>query len=134
VLGGLDDNVLSVLSRAVAGAEGERLEKILALIRTSPGRLVLGNPAFVKQFLRNLTGEARVQAVAAFVENSYSLGSGGFSGDPSRLIENNRNAIAGVLPSFQQDADMQDLSEALAASETPHYDFGSPFGLQLPTD
>jgi hypothetical protein len=134
VLGGLDDNVLSVLSRAVAGAEGERLEKILALIRTSPGRLVLGNPAFVKQFLRNLSGEARVQAVAAFVENSYSLGSGGFAGDPSRVTENNRNAIAGVLPTFQQDADMQDLSEALAASESPHYDFGSPFGLQLPTD
>jgi hypothetical protein len=72
--------------------------------------------------------------VAAFVENSYSLGSGGFAGDPSRVIENNRNAIAGVLPTFQQDANMQDLSEALAASETPHYDFGSSFGLQLPRD
>ena len=135
VIGGLDENVLSVLSRAAAGAEGERLEKLLSLIRTSPGRLVLGNPAFVKQFLRNLSGEARSQAVAAFVDNSYSLGSGAFAGgDPNQIMHNNWIAIAGVLSMFQQDDDMQDISEALAASEAPHYDFGSSFGLQSPTD
>jgi hypothetical protein len=134
VLGGLDDQVLAVLSSAAAGADVERLEKILTLVRTSPGRLVLGNPEFVKKFLRNLSGEARAQAVAAFVENAYSLGSGGFAGDPRRQIENNRVAIAAVLPTFRHDADMQDISDALIAGETPHYDFASPFGLQLPTD
>jgi hypothetical protein len=134
VLGGLDDEVLSVLSRGVVGADDERMEKLLTLIRTSPGRLVLGDPEFVKQFLRNLSGEARIKAVAAFVENAYSLGSGGFAGDPGRRIEKNQNAIAGVLPAFQREADMQDICAALAESETPHYEFGSHFGLQGPAD
>jgi len=110
------------------------MEKLLTLIRTSPGRLVLGDPEYVKQFLRNLSGEARIKAVAAFVENSYSLGSGRFAGAPGRMIENNQNAIASVLPAFQGDADMQDICAALAASETPRYEFGSHFGLHGPAD
>lgn len=134
VLGGLDAEVLTVLSRAVVGADDERVEKILTLIQTSPGRLVLGDPEFVKQFLRNLSGEARIKAVAAFVENAYSLGSGGFAGPPGRMIENNQNAIASVLPTFQREADMQDICAALAVSETPRYEFGSHFGLQGPAD
>jgi hypothetical protein len=133
VLGGLDDQVLSVLSSAVARADKERLEKILILIRTSPGRLVLGNPEFVKQFLRDLAGEARAHAVTAFVENAHSLGSGGFAGDPNQTIQHNRNAIAGALSVFERETDMQDLCAALATNETPQYGFGSHFGLQGPT-
>jgi len=105
----------------------------LILIRTSPGRLVLGNPEFVKQFLRDLAGEARAHAVTAFVENAHSLGSGGFAGDPNQTIQHNRNAIAGALSVFERETDMQDLCAALATNETPQYGFGSHFGLQGPT-
>lgn len=132
VLGGFDDEVLSVLSRAAAGADEEHAEKILTLIRASAGRLVLGNTEFVKQFLRQLSGAVRAEAIAAFVENAYSLGSGGFAGDPNQRIEQNRRAIETVLPALQSDGDMDDLIAALNSSETPRYDFGGHFGLQLP--
>jgi hypothetical protein len=134
VLGGLDNAVLSVLTRNVAGAEGDCVDKILTLIQTSPGRLVLGNPEFVKDFLRNLNGEARHEAIDAFVGNAYSLGTGGGAGDPNQMIENNNRAIANVLPAFRNESDMQDLCAALSSVETPKYDFGRQFGLQLPTD
>ena len=129
--GGLDDASLAVLSKAVVGSDDERISKIIDLVRTSPGRLVLGNPGYVKGFLHNLLGERKTEAVAAFVENAYSLGSWGASGDPNRLIENNHKAIASVLPQFQEDPDVRELYTALASAEPPKYDFGDHFGLQI---
>jgi len=134
VLGGLDDGVLSVLSRAVTGADEERLEMILSLVRSSPGRLLLGNIEFVKGFLRQLSGEARAQAITAFVENVYSLGAGGFAGGPDQRIQQNRTAVESLLPGLQDDGDMDDLIAALSSTETPRDDFGGHFGLQLPTE
>ncbi len=130
VMGGLDDPSLSVLSEAVIGADDERISRIVTLIQTSPGRLVLGNPGFVKAFLRSLPGEKKAEAVAAFVENAHSLGSSGFAGDPNQAMANNHSAIASVLSQFQDDKDAKELYVALASAEAPRYDFGSAFGLQ----
>ncbi|MGB8028031.1 MAG: HNH endonuclease signature motif containing protein [Terracidiphilus sp.] len=130
VLGGLDDESLSVLSDSVVNGDSQRVSKIIDLIRTSPGRLVLGNDGFVKRFLRNLSGEMKSAAVAAFVDNAYSLGNWGGAGDPNQMIENNYKQIASALPKFQDDPDVRELYIALASAEPPKYPFGSHFGLQ----
>jgi hypothetical protein len=130
VMGALDDAGLSVLSEAVIGADDERISRVITLIQTSPGRLVLGNPGFVKAFLRNLSGAKKAEAVVAFVENAYSLGSAGFAAGPNQIMEQNRDPIASVLNQFQDDEDSRILYEALSSTEPPKYTFGSPFGLQ----
>ena len=130
VLGGLDDRSLAVLSDAVVDANSERIQKIIDLIRTSPGRLVLGNDGFVKSFLRNLSGEMKTAAVQAFVANAYSLGNWGGAGNPNQMLENNHNQIVSVLPKYRDDPDSQELYTALASAEPPKYPFESHFGLQ----
>jgi hypothetical protein len=130
VLGGLDDQSLAVLSDAVVGADNQRISKIVDLIRTSPGRLVLGNVGFVKNFLRDLSGELKSAAVAVFVSNAYSLGRMGGAGNPNDKIEDNHKQIVSVLPKYEDDLGVRELYEALASAKSPRYAFDSNFGLQ----
>ena len=121
VLGGMEDDVLSILVDAVDDVDENRLSQLLLLIQTSPGRLVPSNSNFARSFLAKLSGEHRRQAVSAFVSNAQPAQSGFGAAPPDRTFENQRQRMDETVSNFPEDAGLEDLYKALheAAANAP---------------
>ena len=117
VVGALDDDVLSLVVKAVDDLDDKRLSQILVLIQTSPGRLAIGNPGFARAVLGKLSGEHRNEAIAAFVSNAQRLGSGFSAGAPDTTGE------------FLKDDGLKDLHDALEEAEANAPKIRNEYGL-----
>jgi hypothetical protein len=132
VLGGFDDASLAVIADRMDETNAAETAKLLELIKASPGRLIVGAPAFVLSVLKKLSGDNKIKAIEAVVGNTYSWGSGGggFTGDFTRFMRNRQAAVDDAISQLATNEATTELRAALIEARPTETDLRSVFGLQ----